>query len=88
MLDTSIAQPIWPTIGLFVTLALLGGAMIGRGLGQWRAFVLASTAIWAALNSFNRVAFWIDCAVLASGMTFYATAWFRERNRPSRGLAK
>ena len=83
--DTSIAQPIWPTIGLLVALALLGGSIVGRAFGQWRMFVLATTAIWAVLAPFSRLTVYIDVAVLAGGMAFYSIAWFRERKRLMNG---
>ena len=81
MLDTSITYSIWPAIGLLVALSLLGGAIVGRALGQWRMFVIATVSIWAFLGRFNGLSLWIDVLVLIGGMVFYVVAWFRERER-------
>ena len=55
---------------------------MGRAFGQWRMFVLATTAIWAILDSFLwGLSVWIDFGVLMGGLAFYAVARFRERER-------
>lgn len=82
MLDNSIAQPIWPTLGILIGLSLLFGAVVGRIFGQWRMFVFFTAFGYVGLDYLLRlVPFWIDLLVMGGGMMFVVVAWFRERNR-------
>ena len=82
MLDMSIAQPIWPAVGLCVAVSLIVGAMVGRLFGQWRMFIFAMTSTWSGITyAFLPLPFWTILGPFIGGMAFVAVAWFRERNR-------